>query len=51
MAEDWNTGAQALYEREGYVRDGLARDYYGTHRDGIWMKKVRTGASDPTVRV
>lgn len=50
VAEEWNTGAQALYEREGYRRDGRARDYYGYSRHGIWMKKNRTG-SDPRIRV
>ncbi len=51
IAEEWNTGAQALYEREGYVRDGVARDYYGKQRNGIWMKKVRNGGGAPAVRV
>jgi len=44
MVEEWNTGAQALYERQGYVRSGFARDYYGRNRHGIWMKKVRPSA-------
>lgn len=44
MVEEWNTGAQALYERRGYVRSGFAREYYGRNRHGIWMKKVRTPA-------
>ena|SRR5680860_823485 len=41
MVEEWNTGAQALYEREGYARDGVAGDYYGRGRHGIRMKKTR----------
>lgn len=45
MVEEWNTGAQALYERQGYVRSGFARDYYGRNRHGIWMKKIRRLAS------
>jgi ribosomal protein S18 acetylase RimI-like enzyme len=50
MAEEWNTGAQALYAREGYIRDGVARDYYGRGRNGIWMKKVRA-PGDNALRV
>lgn len=45
MVEEWNRGAQALYERQGYVRSGFAREYYGRNRHGIWMKKTRTSAS------
>lgn len=45
MVEEWNRGAQALYEREGYARSGFARDYYGRNRNGIWMKKTRVTAS------
>lgn len=41
MVESWNTGAQSLYEREGYTRHGTARDYYGKGRHGIRMKKQR----------
>ena len=44
MVEEWNTGAQALYEREGYARDGVARDYYGRGRHGIRMEKQRTAS-------
>lgn len=51
MAEEWNTGAQALYEGQGYVRDGKARDYYGKDRHGIWMRKARRGTNAPQVRV
>lgn len=41
MAEDWNLGAQALYEREGYRRSVTTKDYYGKGRHGILMKKTR----------
>jgi ribosomal protein S18 acetylase RimI-like enzyme len=51
IAEVHNTGAQALYEREGYVRSGHARDYYGRGRHGIWMRKDRTGEPPRTIRV
>ncbi|CAN5771713.1 hypothetical protein BH20CHL3_BH20CHL3_08840 [soil metagenome] len=44
MVEEWNTGAQTLYEREGYARDGVARDYYGRGRHGIRMEKQRTAS-------
>ncbi len=47
MAEEWNTGAQALYEREGYRRSGTMKDYYGKGRHGILMKKSR-GLPDST---
>lgn len=46
MVEEWNTGAQALYARQGYVRSGFARDYYGRNRHGIWMKKTRPVSGD-----
>lgn len=45
MAEEWNTGAQTLYTSEGFTRAGLARDYYGSGRHGIWMRKRRQPAS------
>lgn len=52
MAEEWNTGAQALYEREGYRRSGTTRDYYGQGRHGILMKKTRESpASTPPTRI
>jgi ribosomal protein S18 acetylase RimI-like enzyme len=51
MAESWNSGAQALYEREGFVRDGVARDYYGRGKHGVWMCKIRTALPDSTLRV
>ena len=41
MAEEWNTGAQALYAREGFQRSGTTRDYYGKGRHGVLMKKTR----------
>lgn len=54
MAEEWNTGAQALYEREGYRRSGTMKDYYGKGRHGILMKKTRESAGStemPRIRV
>ncbi len=50
MAEEWNSGAQALYEREGFERRGTTRDYYGKGRHGILMKKTRSvpDAIEPT---
>jgi ribosomal protein S18 acetylase RimI-like enzyme len=49
MAEARNAGAQALYEREGYVRSGTAKDYYGRGQHGIRMRKVRAGSSRRTI--
>jgi ribosomal-protein-alanine N-acetyltransferase len=51
IAEEGNTGAQALYLREGYVRSGFARNYYGSGRHGVWMKKTRAGEAGQTIRV
>lgn len=52
MVEEWNTGAQALYESAGYSRNGTARDYYGVGRHGIRMRKQRSaGGSSPTTRI
>lgn len=51
MAEEWNTGAQALYEREGFVRSGTTRDYYGKGRHGILMKKVREATDQAASRI
>lgn len=50
MAEEWNTGAQALYTREGFQRSGTTRDYYGKGRHGVLMKKSRAvpGSTEPT---
>ena len=39
IVEERNEGAQALYRREGFVRTGFARDYYGTGNHGIWMRR------------
>jgi [ribosomal protein S18]-alanine N-acetyltransferase len=36
-----NTGAQRLYEQEGYVRTTVSRDYYGAGRHGYVMKRPR----------
>ena len=49
MAEAHNAGAQALYEREGYVRSGTAKDYYGRGQHGIRMRKVRPGSPRRTI--
>jgi len=52
MVEEWNTGAQSLYEHEGYSRNGTARDYYGKGRHGIRMRKQRNAnGSSPTTRI
>jgi len=37
MVEESNAAAQALYEQEGFVRTGFARNYYGRDRHGIAM--------------
>ncbi len=49
MAEAHNAGAQALYEREGYVRSGTAKDYYGRGQHGIRMRKSRAGSARRTI--
>ncbi len=41
MVQRENGGAHALYQRVGYVDVGLAPDYYGRGRHGIWMRKPR----------
>ena len=41
MVQRENSGAHALYRRVGYVDVGLALDYYGRGRHGIWMRKPR----------
>ncbi len=51
MAEAGNAGALALYEREGFVRSGTARDYYGRGQHGIRMRKVRKGSPRRTIVV
>mgnify|MGYP000386125771 CR=1 FL=1 len=51
MVEESNTGAQALYRKEGYKPVGTSRDYYGRGQDGIWMQKTRTPDVPPKVRV
>lgn len=51
MAEQHNTAAQSLYEREGYQRSGFANHYYGKNRHGVWMRKQRIPLPDSTVRV
>lgn len=49
--EEHNTGAQLLYEREGFVRTGTARNYYGAGRHGIWMRRRRSEGPETTIRV
>ncbi len=41
MVQRENGGAHALYRRVGYIDVGLAPDYYGRGRHGIWMRKHR----------
>ncbi|MGI8485128.1 MAG: GNAT family N-acetyltransferase [Thermomicrobiales bacterium] len=41
MVQEHNAGAQALYLSVGYLRAGLARDYYGANQHGIMMRKPR----------
>ena len=41
MVQQENSGAHALYRRVGYIDVGLALDYYGRGRHGIWMRKPR----------
>jgi ribosomal-protein-alanine N-acetyltransferase len=49
MVEEHNTGAQALYTREGFVRTDFANDYYGRNRNGIQMTLRRSPS--PTTRI
>lgn len=49
--EEPNTGAQALYEREGFVRTGTARNYYGSGRHGIWMRRRRMDGESGKISV
>jgi ribosomal-protein-alanine N-acetyltransferase len=44
IVEEFNTGAQQVYERAGFRNVGLARNYYGRGRNGYWMRKDRPGA-------
>ncbi len=46
IVEEHNEGAQTLYTREGFVRTGFARDYYGTGGHGIWMRRPRGSVED-----
>ena len=39
-----NIAAQQLYEREGYIRTAMTRDYYGRGRHGYTMKRHRHDA-------
>lgn len=49
--EEHNTGAQLLYEREGFVRTGTARNYYGAGHHGIWMRRRRAEGPETKLRV
>lgn len=51
MAEQWNTDAQRLYERDGYSRKGLAKDYYGHGRHGVRMTKQRMASNENRIVV
>lgn len=50
MVQEENDGARALYRRAGYVEVGLATNYYGWRRNGIWMRKRRPGTAAPDRR-
>ena len=51
MVEEHNTGAQALYTREGFVRTGFANDYYGRRLNGIQMTLRRGPSPDTRIMV
>lgn len=40
--EAGNTGAQRLYEDQGFVRTAISRDYYGNGRHAYVMKRPRS---------
>jgi ribosomal-protein-alanine N-acetyltransferase len=48
MVQQENEGAHTLYRRAGYVDVGTAPNYYGRHRNGIWMRKHRSKRGSPT---
>lgn len=41
MVQEHNTGAQALYTSEGFIRSGTVLNYYGKGQHGISMRKPR----------
>ncbi len=43
MVEEENTAARALYVQAGYRQVGVAQNYYGRGRGGLWMQKRREG--------
>jgi ribosomal protein S18 acetylase RimI-like enzyme len=52
ITEEFNEAAKKLYQREGFHAVGLARNYYGRGRNGIWMRKDRpTGSRRPKIFV
>jgi len=46
-----NAPALALYEREGFERTGLRRDYYGAGLDAVVMRKILGGTVRPDTPV
>jgi ribosomal-protein-alanine N-acetyltransferase len=42
MVEEANLPARNLYDQHGYFQVGISRDYYGSGRHGIWMRKERS---------
>lgn len=46
-----NAPALALYERDGFERTGLRRDYYGAGMDAVVMRKMLGGAAQPDTPV
>lgn len=43
MVEENNAAARALYLQAGYRQVGVAQNYYGRGRSGLWMQKRREG--------
>jgi ribosomal protein S18 acetylase RimI-like enzyme len=50
MVEQENAAALALYRRAGYAQVGIAADYYGRGRHGLWMQKRRGDLPTPKLR-
>ena len=51
MVEEDNAAARALYAGAGYAQVGVARDYYGRGRHGLWMQKRGAAPVPAKVRV
>ncbi|MGN6483333.1 MAG: GNAT family N-acetyltransferase [Thermomicrobiales bacterium] len=47
MVQEHNTGAQALYTSEGFIRSGTVLNYYGKGQHGISMRKPRYASVAP----